>query len=130
MKLGVGPAVATVVRAVDDVSGASFLDRHAQGDGLENVHAFFTPTTLQWMLKTLIAGIARIVTAVARASGRGAARGMWDVELPNLAILYSIFYISVCARHQHTYKIKLGYRTPTWIDQLRSHGSRSAAAVL
>ena len=79
MKLGVGPAVATVVRAVDDVSGASFLDRHAQGDGLENVHAFFTPTTLQWMLKTLIAGIARIVTAVARASGRGAARGMWDV---------------------------------------------------
>jgi len=53
VKLGVGPAVATVVRAVDDVSGASFLDRHAQGDGLENVHAFFTPTTLQWMLKTL-----------------------------------------------------------------------------
>ena len=102
MKLGVGPAIATVVRAVDDVSGASFLDRHAQGDGLENVHAFFTPTTLQWMLKTLIAGIARIVTAVARASGRGAARGMWDVELPNLVILYSIFYISVCARHQHT----------------------------
>ena len=50
------------------------------------------------MLKTLIAGIARIVTAVARASGRGAARGMWDVELPNLAILYSIFYsIFQCA---------------------------------
>ena len=93
MKLGVGPAIATVVRAVDDVSGASFLDRHAQGDGLENVHAFFTPTTLQWMLKTLIAGIARIVTAVARASGRGAARGcgMWSCQIWQFYILYSIF---------------------------------------
>ena len=101
MKLGVGPAVATVVRAVDDVSGASFLDRHAQGDGLENVHAFFTPTTLQWMLKTLIAGIARIVTAVARASGRGAGSGMWDGVAKFGNSIFYILYFSVRQTSTH-----------------------------